>query len=129
MKAFNLTARSNLVRSSFVSRGMHNVEVVESISNCHNDIYYPHMPACSRQAEKDGYDILVVSQEQWDICRYSLEKNFLGSIYLVHKRGGLLHVASNRRDTRSAAQRQSDYNYFRFKQIEEVDNQIDLDLF
>ena len=69
-------------------------------------------------------DILFVSQMQWDLSRYEIEKSFKGVIILVNK-DKLLTVASNRRDTRSAFERQSDYNYFRFKQIEEVNNQID----
>ena len=118
MKAFNLTSRANHVAKALVTKGVHHVNVVEAISNLERDIYYAHMPACSKEAEANGYDILIVSQEQWDLCRYSLEKNFLGSIYLVHKRGCLLHVSSNRRDTRSASERQSDQNYFSFKQQE-----------
>lgn len=121
MKAFNLTARINPISISFSNRGMHNVQVIQSLSNYYDDVYYAHMPACSKQAEAEGYDILVVSEKQWDICRYSLEKNFLGAIYLVPKRGGLLNVASNRRGTKT------DFNYFGFKQIEEVENQLDMD--
>jgi hypothetical protein len=133
MKAFNLTKRTNSVKSLFKMRGMHNIDVVEAISNRDNDIYYPHMPACSKQAEAEGYGILVVSQEQWDLCSYSLEKNFKGSIYLVGRNGKLLHVAANRRDTRSASERQADQNLFVFKQHESalnsLNDDIDLDLF
>ena len=133
MKAFNLTSRANHVAKALVTKGVHHVNVVEAISNLERDIYYAHMPACSKEAEANGYDILIVSQEQWDLCRYSLEKNFLGSIYLVHKRGCLLHVAANRRDTRSASERQADQNLFVFKQHESalnsLNDDIDLDLF
>ena len=62
MKAFNLTKRTNSVKALFKMRGMHNIDVVEAISNRDNDIYYHHMPACSKQAEAEGYGILVVSQ-------------------------------------------------------------------
>ena len=125
MKAFNLTKRTNSVTKALVAKGVHHVTVVEAISNVERDIYYAHMPACSKQAEAEGYDILIVSQEQWDICRYSLEKNFLGSIYLVGRNGKLLHVSSNRRDTRSASERQADQNYFSFKQQEKSLNSIE----
>ena len=125
MKAFNLTKRTNSVTKALVAKGVHHVTVVEAISNVERDIYYAHMPACSKQAEAEGYDILIVSQEQWDICRYSLEKNFLGSIYLVGRNGKLLHVSSNRRDTRSASERQADQNLFVFKQHESALNSIE----
>ena len=125
MKAFNLTKRTNSVAKALVTKGVHHVTVVEAISNVERDIYYAHMPACSKQAEAEGYDILIVSQEQWDICRYSLEKNFLGSIYLVGRNGKLLHVSSNRRDTRSASERQADQNLFVFKQHESALNSIE----
>ena len=82
-------------------------------------------PTISKAAEKDLIGILFVSKLQWDLYRYEIEKEFKGIIILVDKSGKLLTVASNRRDTRSAAQRQADYNFFMFKQIEEVNNQID----
>ena len=128
MKTFALNLTTVTISSvELAKKSLHHVEV-GSYSN-KEDCRPFTCPTIARAAEKDMIDILFVSKLQWDLYRYEIEKEFKGIIILVDKSGKLLTVASNRRDTRSAAERQSDYNYFRFKQIEEVDNQIDLDLF
>ena len=123
MKTFALNLTTVTISSvELTKKSLHHVEV-GSYSNKED---CPHFtcPTIARAAEKDMIDILFVSKLQWDLYRYEIEKEFKGIIILVNK-DKLLTVASNRRDTRSAAERQSDYNYFRFKQIEEVNNQID----
>ena len=123
MKTFALNLTASVISTvELFKKSLHNVEI-GYYSKKHN--CYPFTcPTVAKAAEKDMIDILFVSQMQWDLFRFEIEKAFKGVIILVNK-DKLLTVASNRRDTRSAAQRQSDYNYFRFKQIEEVNNQID----
>jgi hypothetical protein len=124
MKTFALNLTTVTISSvELAKKSLHHVEV-GSYSN-KEDCRPFTCPTIARAAEKDMIDILFVSKLQWDLYRYEIEKEFKGIIILVDKSGKLLTVASNRRDTRSAAERQSDYNYFRFKQIEEVNNQID----
>ena len=125
MKTFALNLTASVISTvELAKKSLHNVEI-GYYSKKHN--CYPFTcPTIAKAAEKDMIDILFVSQMQWDLFRYEIEKEFKGIIILVDKSGKLLTVASNRRDTRSAAQRQADYNYFRFKQIEEADNQIDI---
>jgi hypothetical protein len=124
MKTFALNLTTVTISSvELAKKSLHHVEV-GSYSN-KEDCRPFTCPTIARAAEKDMIDILFVSKLQWDLYRYEIEKEFKGIIILVDKSGKLLTVASNRRDTRSAAERQSDYNYFRFKQMEEVNNQID----
>ena len=124
MKTFALNLTTVTISSvELAKKSLHHVEV-GSYSN-KEDCRPFTCPTIARAAEKDMIDILFVSKLQWDLFRFEIEKEFKGIIILVDKSGKLLTVASNRRDTRSAAERQSDYNYFRFKQIEEVNNQID----
>ena len=128
MKTFALNLTTVTISSvELAKKSLHHVEV-GSYSN-KEDCRPFTCPTISKAAEKDLIGILFVSKLQWDLYRYEIEKEFKGIIILVDKSGKLLTVASNRRDTRSAAQRQADYNYFRFKQIEKIENQIDLDLF
>ena len=124
MKTFALNLTASVISTvELAKKSLHNVEI-GYYSKKHN--CYPFTcPTVAKAAEKDMIDILFVSQMQWDLFRFEIEKYFKGIIILVNK-DKLLTVASNRRDTRSAAQRQADYNYFRFKQIEEADNQIDI---
>lgn len=123
MKTFALNLTTTTISTvELFKKSLHNVEI-GYYSKKHN--CYPFTcPTIAKAAEKDMIDILFVSQMQWDLSRYEIEKSFKGVIILVNK-DKLLTVASNRRDTRSAAQRQADYNFFMFKQIEEVNNQID----
>ena len=124
MKTFALNLTASVISTvELFKKSLHHVEV-GSYSKKQNCPPFT-CPTIARAAEKDMIDILFVSKLQWDLYRYEIEKEFKGIIILVDKSGKLLTVASNRRDTRSAAERQSDYNYFRFKQIEEVNNQID----
>ena len=124
MKTFALNLTASVISTvELAKKSLHGVEV-GSYSKKQNCPPFT-CPTIARAAEKDMIDILFVSKLQWDLYRYEIEKEFKGIIILVDKSGKLLTVASNRRDTRSAAERQSDYNYFRFKQIEEVNNQID----
>ena len=124
MKTFALNLTTVTISSvELFKKSLHHVEV-GSYSN-KEDCRPFTCPTISKAAEKDLIDILFVSQMQWDLSRYEIEGCFKGIIILVNK-DKLLTVASNRRDTRSPAQRQADYNYFRFKQIEEADNQIDI---
>ena len=120
--ALNLTTVASSTEE-LAKKSLHDVEV-GSYSN-KEDCRPFTCPTISKAAEKDLIGILFVSKLQWDLYRYEIEKEFKGIIILVDKSGKLLTVASNRRDTRSAFERQSDYNYFRFKQIEEADNQLD----
>ncbi len=123
MKTFALNLTTVTISSvELAKKSLHHVEV-GSYSN-KEDCRPFTCPTIAKAAEKDMIDILFVSKLQWDLFRFEIEGCFKGIIILVNK-GNLLTVASNRRDTRSAAERQSDYNYFRFKQIEEVNNQID----
>ena len=124
MKTFALNLTTVPISSvELFKKSLHHVEVGSYSKK--QDCYPFTCPTVAKAAEKDMIDILFVSQMQWDLFRFEIEKAFKGVIILVNK-DKLLTVASNRRDTRSAAQRQSDYNYFRFKQIEEVNNQIDI---
>ena len=123
MKTFALNLTTVTISSvELTKKSLHHVEV-GSYSN-KEDCRPFTCPTISKAAEKDLIDILFVSQMQWDLSRYEIEKAFKGIIILVNN-DKLLTVASNRRDTRSAFERQSDYNYFRFKQIEEAKNQLD----
>ena len=123
MKTFALNLTTVTISSvELAKKSLHHVEV-GSYSN-KEDCRPFTCPTIAKAAEKDMINILFVSKMQWDLSRYEIEKAFKGIIILIHK-DKLLTVASNRRDTRSAFERQSDYNYFRFKQIEEVNNQID----
>ena len=124
MKTFALNLTASVISTvELAKKSLHNVEI-GYYSKKHN--CYPFTcPTVAKAAEKDMIDILFVSQMQWDLFRFEIEKYFKGIIILVNK-DKLLTVASNRRDTRSAAQRQSDYNFFMFKQREEADNQIDI---
>lgn len=126
MKTFALNLTASVISTvELFKKSLHHVEV-GSYSKKQNCPPFT-CPTIARAAEKDMIDILFVSQMQWDLFRFEIEKSFKGVIILVNK-DKLLTVASNRRDTRSAAQRQADYNYFRFKQREEVENQLDLDM-
>ena len=128
MKTFALNLTTVTISSvELFKKSLHHVEV-GSYSN-KEDCPPFTCPTIARAAEKDMIDILFVSKLQWDLYRYEIEDAFKGIIILVDKSGKLLTVASNRRDTRSAAQRQSDHNLFMFKQREEAENKIDLDLF
>ena len=123
MKTFALNLTASVISTvDLAKKSLHRVEV--GYYSKKQDCSYFSCSSVAKAAEKDMIDILFVSQMQWDLSRYEIEKAFKGIIILIHK-DKLLTVASNRRDTRSAFERQSDYNYFRFKQIEEVNNQID----
>ena len=123
MKTFALNLTTATISTiELAKKSLHDVEV--GYYSKKQDCSYFSCSSVAKAAEKDMIDILFVSQMQWDLSRYEIEKAFKGIIILIHK-DKLLTVASNRRDTRSAFERQSDYNYFRFKQIEEVNNQID----
>ena len=123
MKTFALNLTASVISTVDLAKiYLHGVEV--GYYSKKQDCSYFSCSSVAKAAEKDMIDILFVSQMQWDLSRYEIEKAFKGIIILIHK-DKLLTVASNRRDTRSAFERQSDYNYFRFKQIEEVNNQID----
>ena len=125
MKTFALNLTTVTISSvELAKKSLHHVEVGSYSEK--EDCRPFTCPTISKAAEKDLLGILFVSKLQWDLYRYEIEKEFKGIIILVDKNDKLLTVASNRRDTRSAAERQSDYNYFRFKQIEEADNQIDI---
>ena len=127
MKTFALNLTASVISTvELAKKSLHNVEVGSYSKK--EDCYPFTCPTIAKAAEKDMIDILFVSQMQWDLSRYEIEKAFKGIIILVNK-DKLLTVASNRRDTRSTAERQSDHNYFRFKQIEKIENQIDLNLF
>ena len=124
MKTFALNLTASVISTvELAKKSLHNVEIGHYSKK--QDCYPFTCPTIAKAAEKDMIDILFVSKLQWDLFRFEIEKAFKGVIILVNK-DKLLTVASNRRDTRSAAERQSDYNYFRFKQIEEADNQIDI---
>lgn len=126
MKTFALNLTTATISTVELNKkSLHRVEI--GYYSKKQDCYPFTCPTIAKAAEKDMIDILFVSQMQWDLFRFEIEKSFKGIIILVNK-DKLLTVASNRRDTRSAAQRQSDYNYFRFKQIEEAENQLDLDM-
>ena len=123
MKTFALNLTASVISTvDLAKKSLHRVEI--GYYSKKQDCSYFSCSSVAKAAEKDMVDILFVSQMQWDLSRYEIEKSFKGVIILVNK-DKLLTVASNRRDTRSAFERQSDYNYFRFKQIEEVNNQID----
>ena len=124
MKTFALNLTASVISTvELAKKSLHGVEI--GYYSKKQDCYPFTCPTIAKAAEKDMIDILFVSQMQWDLSRYEIEKSFKGVIILVNK-DKLLTVASNRRDTRSAFERQSDYNHFRFKQIEEVNNQIDI---
>ena len=124
MKTFALNLTTVPISSvELFKKSLHHVEV-GSYSN-KEDCRPFTCPTISKAAEKDLLGILFVSKLQWDLYRYEIEKEFKGIIILINKNGKLLTVASNRRDTRSAAQRQSDHNLFMFKQREEAENKID----
>ena len=124
MKTFALNLTASVISTvELAKKSLHNVEIGHYSKK--QDCYPFTCPTIAKAAEKDMIDILFVSKLQWDLFRFEIEGCFKGIIILIHK-DKLLTVASNRRDTRSAAERQSDYNYFRFKQIEEADNQIDI---
>ena len=123
MKTFALNLTASVISTvDLAKKSLHRVEI--GYYSKKQDCSYFSCSSVAKAAEIDMIDILFVSQMQWDLSRYEIEKAFKGIIILIHK-DKLLTVASNRRDTRSAFERQSDYNYFRFKQIEEVNNQID----
>ena len=127
MKTFALNLTASVISTvELAKKSLHRVEI--GYYSKKQDCYPFTCSSAAKAAEKDMIDILFVSQMQWDLSRYEIEKAFKGIIILVNK-DKLLTVASNRRDTRSTAERQSDHNYFRFKQIEKIENQIDLDLF
>ena len=128
MKTFALNLTASVISTvELAKKSLHGVEI-GSYSN-KEDCRPFTCPTIAKAAEKDLLGILFVSKLQWDLYRYEIEDAFKGIIILVDKSGKLLTVASNRRDTRSAAQRQSDHNLFMFKQREEAENKIDLDLF
>ena len=123
MKTFALNLTNTAISTvELAKKSLHHVEV--GYYSKKQDCYPFTCPTIAKAAEKDMIDILFVSQMQWDLFRYEIENGFKGIIILINK-DKLLTVSSNRRDTRSAFERQSDYNYFRFKQIEEADDQLD----
>ena len=123
MKTFALNLTASVISTvELAKKSLHGVEI--GYYSKKQDCYPFTCPTIAKAAEKDMIDILFVSQMQWDLFRYEIENGFKGIIILINK-DKLLTVSSNRRDTRSAFERQSDYNYFRFKQIEEADNQLD----
>ena len=124
MKTFALNLTTVTISSvELAKKSLHRVEI--GYYSKKQDCYPFTCPTIAKAAEKDMIDILFVSKLQWDLYRYEIEKEFKGIIILVDKSGNLLTVASNRRDTRSAAERQADHNYFMFKQREEAENKID----
>ena len=124
MKTFALNLTTVPISSvELFKKSLHHVEVGSYSDK--EDCRPFTCPTISKAAEKDLLGILFVSKLQWDLYRYEIEKEFKGIIILINKNGNLLTVASNRRDTRSAAQRQSDHNLFMFKQREEAENKID----
>ena len=128
MKTFALNLTASVISTvELAKKSLHRVEI--GYYSKKQDCPPFTCPTIAKAAEKDMIDILFVSQMQWDLFRFEIENGFKGIIILVDKSGKLLTVASNRRDTRSAAQRQSDHNLFMFKQREEAENKIDLDLF
>ena len=128
MKTFALNLTASVISTvELFKKSLHDVEI--GYYSNKEDCRPFTCPTISKAAEKDLLGILFVSKLQWDLYRYEIEDAFKGIIILVDKSGKLLTVASNRRDTRSAAQRQSDHNLFMFKQREEAENKIDLDLF
>lgn len=123
MKTFALNLTTTTISTvELAKKSLHRVEI--SYYSKKQDCSPFTCPTIAKAAEKDMIDILFVSQMQWDLFRYEIENGFKGIIILINK-DKLLTVSSNRRDTRSAFGRQSDYNYFRFKQIEKAENQLD----
>ena len=128
MKTLNLAHTSSVFVSVLAEKYSFHTEVVNSFRASVAGTPPNQAKATCAMAEKEAYTAIIVSEYMWKYFGFDIEAAFKGTIYQTNG-NSLLCVSSNRRDTRSAFERQSDYNYFRFKQIEEVDNQIDLDLF
>lgn len=128
MKTLNLAHTSSAFVSILAEKYSFNTKIVNSFRTSVAGTPPNQAKATLQVAEKEGYDAIIVSEYMWKYFSFDIEAAFKGSIYQTN-RNSLLCVSSNRRDTRSAFERQSDHNYFRFKQIEEADNEIDLDLF
>ena len=124
MKTLNLAHTSSAFVTILAEKYSFCTEVVNSFRTSVAGLAPNQTKATCSVAEKEGYDAIIVSEYMWKYFSFDIEAAFKGSIYQTN-RNSLLCVSSNRRDTRSAFERQSDYNYFRFKQIEEADNQLD----
>lgn len=126
MKTLNLAHTSSAFVTILAEKYSFHTEIVNSFRTSVAGLAPNQTKATCSVAEKEGYTAIIVSEYMWKYFSFDIEAAFKGSIYQTNG-NSLLCVSSNRRDTRSAAERQSDYNFFMFKQIEEVENQLDID--
>ena len=110
MKTLNLAHTSSAFVTILAEKYSFRTEIVNSFRTSVAGLAPNQTKATCIMAEKEGYAAIIVSEYMWKYFSFDIESAFKGSIYQTNGYS-LLCVSSNRRDTRSAAARQSDY-YF-----------------